>query len=67
MAEVSADSYMLPLGEGKFIPNDDPYWREFLKDEKLTFSESFSMRFFTLNHTNYSVSYIVEKERNYER
>ncbi|MGZ9816718.1 glycoside hydrolase [Peribacillus simplex] len=58
--KISADSYMLPLGEGKFIPNNDKYWREFLKDETLTFSESFSMRFFTLNMPKYSMVYIAK-------
>lgn len=50
---VRADSYMLPLGEGKYIPSSDPNWKAFLEDEDMVFSESFSMRFFALNKKAY--------------
>ncbi|NEW06533.1 glycoside hydrolase [Paenibacillus sp. SYP-B3998] len=58
--KVSGTSYMLPLGEGKRIPSNDPDWISFLKDESMSFSEAFSMRFFALNKNNYAVLYIVE-------
>lgn len=59
--KVSADNYMLPLWEGKYIPSDDPNWKKFLKDEgEMSFLENFSMRFFALNKKKYSIVYIAE-------
>ncbi|TCP65556.1 glycoside hydrolase [Baia soyae] len=59
--KVSADHYTLPLGEGKYIPSNDPSWKEYLKDEKeMEFSSSFSMRFFALNNKKYSMVYIAD-------
>lgn len=43
---VQGDSYTLPIGEGKYIPGGDPTWKSFLKDNDMSFIESFSMRFF---------------------
>ncbi|WP_195575371.1 glycoside hydrolase [Paenibacillus sp. 1001270B_150601_E10] len=57
---VRADSYMLPLWEGKYIPSDDPNWKAFLEDEDMVFSESFSMRFFALNKKAYTITYLVD-------
>ncbi|MFJ9498222.1 glycoside hydrolase [Brevibacillus centrosporus] len=58
---VSGTSYMLPLGEGKWIPSADKDWQAFLKDESLTFAESFSMRFFAVNKRKYAALYIADK------
>lgn len=59
--KVSADHYVLPLWEGKYIPSNDPKWKEFLKDEnEMSFLENFSMRFFALNKKKYSIVYIAE-------
>lgn len=58
--KVSANRYTLPLWEGKRIPADDPYWKEFLKDEEFSFIESFSMRFFALDKSKYSIVYIAD-------
>ncbi|MBO1626176.1 glycoside hydrolase [Bacillus arachidis] len=58
--KVSANSYTLPLWEGKRIPADDPYWKEFLKDEEFSFIENFSMRFFALDKSKYSIVYIAD-------
>lgn len=63
---VQADSYMLPLGEGKQIPADDKDWKTFLKDQSYTFSESFSMDFFALNHKSFSMVYLVTNKYNDE-
>ncbi|GGE64231.1 glycoside hydrolase [Priestia taiwanensis] len=62
--KVSAKSYMLPIGEGKYIPSDDKAWKEFLKDEELALIESFSMPFFALNKSDYSILYIADKAFN---
>ncbi|MCK9861118.1 glycoside hydrolase [Paenibacillus sp. ATY16] len=63
---VQADSYMLPLGEGKRIPADDKDWKTFLRDQTYTFSESFSMDFFALNHKSFSMVYLVNNKFNDE-
>lgn len=63
---VQADSYMLPLGEGKRIPANDPNWKQFLNGETMTWGESFSMNFMALNKKHYSLLYIVENPFNNE-
>ncbi|MGG0257016.1 glycoside hydrolase [Bacillus toyonensis] len=62
--KVSADSYTLPLWEGKNIPNNDSDWKQFLKDQDFSFIESFSMRFFALNKSKYSIMYIADNMYN---
>ncbi|MBB6237522.1 hypothetical protein HDC90_002144 [Pedobacter sp. AK013] len=57
---VDAESYMLPLWEGKYIPAKDNYWKSFLKDQTLDFPGSFSMGFFALNKANYSIVYVLK-------
>ncbi|UED74058.1 glycoside hydrolase [Brevibacillus sp. DP1.3A] len=57
---VKGSSYMLPLGEGKWIPADDREWQSFFKEESLTFAESFSMRFFAVNKNKYALMYVVD-------
>lgn len=57
---VQSDSYILPLGEGKYIPSNDPHWQTFLNNQSLTFSESFSMRFFAANQKNRSLLFIAD-------
>ncbi|WP_019420045.1 glycoside hydrolase [Paenibacillus sp. OSY-SE] len=63
---VQADSYMLPLWEGKRIPSSDPNWKQFLQDETFTWSESFSMNFMAMNMKHYALLYIVENPFNNE-
>ncbi|KKZ95956.1 MULTISPECIES: glycoside hydrolase [Bacillus] len=62
--KVSADSYTLPLSEGKNIPRNDPNWKEYLKDQDMSFIENFSMRFFALNKSKYSIMYIADNMYN---
>ncbi|MCM3146377.1 glycoside hydrolase [Brevibacillus sp. MER 51] len=57
---VKGASYMVPLGEGKWIPADDSKWQSFLKEESLSFAESFSMRFFAVNKSKYALMYVVD-------
>ncbi|MGG1553715.1 hypothetical protein [Paenibacillus ferrarius] len=38
---VQSENYILPFGEGKRVPANDANWRDFLKDQTLTWSESF--------------------------
>jgi len=58
--KVSGNSYILPFGEGKLIPSDDENWKMFLNIQELSFAESFSMKFFTVNKRNYSITYIAK-------
>lgn len=57
--QVNAESYMLPLWEGKYIPAKDNYWKLFLKHQTLDFPGSFSMGFFALKK-NYSIVYVLK-------
>ncbi len=51
--KVSAESYVLPINEGKFIPSNDKYWKEFLNEQVYNVIESFSMQFFAINKEDY--------------
>ncbi|MDM5188224.1 glycoside hydrolase [Bacillus sp. DX4.1] len=64
--KVQAENYTLPLWEGKFIPSDDTNWKNFLKDDTYSFAESFSMKFFALNASQYSMVYVVNNMFNNE-
>ncbi|KMZ42472.1 MULTISPECIES: glycoside hydrolase [Bacillales] len=57
---VKGAGYMVPLGEGKWIPANDSKWQSFLKEESLSFAESFSMRFFAVNKSKYTLMYVVD-------
>ncbi|QHW33579.1 glycoside hydrolase [Paenibacillus rhizovicinus] len=63
---IQADQYTLPIGEGKRIPAKDTNWRQFLKDQTLTWSESFSMDFFALHAGSnpFSLVYVVTNKYN---
>ncbi|OOM80676.1 glycoside hydrolase [Clostridium sp. BL-8] len=58
--EISGDSYILPLWEGKYIPSDDQNWKSFLSGQEMSLLEDFSMQFFAVNKGNYSVLYVME-------
>ncbi|MFZ7936179.1 glycoside hydrolase [Bacillus thuringiensis] len=62
--KVSAESYTLPLWEGKNIPSNNSDWKQFLKGQDFSFIESFSMRFFALNKPKYSIMYIANNMYN---
>lgn|GEM_PF-3197036 len=64
--KVSVNSYLLPLGEGKYIPNDDKYWKEFLNEGVDTVNQRFLMKFFALNQQQHSIVYIIENMFNDE-
>ncbi|CEH33860.1 glycoside hydrolase [Romboutsia lituseburensis] len=61
---VSGESYTLPLQEGKFIPSNDKYWKEFLNDQVYNVLENFSMQFFSVNKSNYALTYIIKNKYN---
>ena len=62
--KVEGESYILPPYEGKFIPSNDKYWKEYLNESTYNVIESFSMQFFAVNKAKYSVIYIIENEFN---
>lgn len=64
--KVEAENYTLPLWEGKQIPSNDENWKKFLKDDAYSFAESFSMKFFALNGSKYSIVYIANNMFNNE-
>ncbi|KEK24160.1 glycoside hydrolase [Bacillus gaemokensis] len=64
--KVQAENYTLPLWEGKQIPSNDENWKKFLKDDTYTFAESFSMKFFALNGSKYSMVYVANNMFNNE-
>ncbi|TPG68001.1 hypothetical protein EEL32_20535 [Brevibacillus laterosporus] len=57
---VQADSYMVPIGEGKYIPSKDNNWKSFLKEKELSFTQDFSMRFFASNKQKYTIMYVAD-------
>ena len=64
--KVKGESYTLPINEGKFIPSNDKYWKEFLDEQVYNFIENFSMQFFTVNKSEYSLTYIIKNKYNNE-
>ncbi|MGL5313380.1 MAG: glycoside hydrolase, partial [Peptostreptococcaceae bacterium] len=64
--KVSGESYTLPINEGKFIPSNDKYWKEFLNEQIYNVIENFSMQFFTVNKEKYSLTYIIKNKYNNE-
>ncbi|MGL5616508.1 MAG: glycoside hydrolase [Sarcina sp.] len=63
---VKGENYILPLHEGKFIPSEDQYWKEFLDEQSYNLMESFSMQFFAVEKENYALTYIIKNKFNNE-
>ena len=63
---VEASNYYLPFGEGKNIPYDDKYWKEYLsKHNEYTVLEKLSMPFVSYAYDNdYAVLCIMENPYN---
>ncbi|MGL5693932.1 MAG: glycoside hydrolase, partial [Peptostreptococcaceae bacterium] len=64
--KVNGESYTLPIQEGKFIPSNDKYWKEFLDDTVYNVIENFSMQFFSVNKENFAATYIIKNKFNNE-
>lgn len=64
--KISGESYMIPIQEGKFIPSNDKYWKEFLDDEVYNVIENFSIQLFSVNKDDFAVSYIIKNKFNNE-
>lgn len=63
---VGGESYTLPINEGKFIPSNDKYWKEYLDEQIYNVIESFSMQFFAVNKEKYSLTYVIKNKYNNE-
>ncbi|MFE4243415.1 glycoside hydrolase [Peribacillus butanolivorans] len=63
---VKGDGYMLPLNQGKYIPSNDSIWRSYLNEKKMKVIEAFSMQFFAVDKSEYSVVYIIKNPYNNE-
>lgn len=63
---ISGDSYYLPINEGKFIPSNDKYFKEFLNENSYNIIEFFSMQFFSVNQNDKSIVYIIDNKFNNE-
>ncbi|MBK5446185.1 MULTISPECIES: glycoside hydrolase [unclassified Peribacillus] len=64
--KVKGDGYMLPLNQGKYIPSNDSIWKEYLSEEKMKVIEAFSMQFFAVEKSEYSLVYIIKNPYNSE-
>lgn len=58
--KVAGENYMIPLREGKYIPKDDAYWKDYLNDMEIDMMETLSMGFFGVNHEDYNILYIAD-------
>lgn len=63
---VSGESYLIPFNEGKFIPSNDKYWKDYLNEQAFNTMESFSMQFFSVNKNNFAATYIMKNKFNNE-
>lgn len=57
---ISGETYYMPLGEGKRIPSKDKSWMDYLKNQKFTVIEQFSMPFWAAKYGDYAVLFIME-------
>lgn len=63
--KLEANNYVLPIAEGKTIPNDQPDWLAYFKqNEDLSMSEAFSMSFFTINQENFATTFVMDNTFN---
>ncbi|MEH6942429.1 hypothetical protein [Bacillus sp. JJ722] len=61
---VEGENYMLPIGEGRTIPNEDEHWKKHLDGMEMHAIESLSMGFFAVNHEKYSTLYVMKEAFN---
>ncbi|MDA9472797.1 glycoside hydrolase [Enterococcus sp. 5H] len=62
---MDAKNYVLPIAEGKTIPNDQKDWLSYFKqNEELSMSEAFSMSFFTTNQETFATTFVMDNTFN---
>ena len=65
--KLDAKNYVLPIAEGKTIPNDQKEWLAYFKqNEELSMSEAFSMSFFTTNQETFATTFVMDNTFNSE-
>ncbi|MGM0219917.1 glycoside hydrolase [Enterococcus sp. AZ126] len=65
--KLDAKNYVLPIAEGKTIPNDQKEWLAYFKqNEELSMSEAFSMSFFTTNQDTFATTFVMDNTFNSE-
>ena len=63
--KLDAKNYILPIAEGKTIPNDQKEWLAYFnQNEELSMSEAFSMSFFTTNHETFAATFVTDNTFN---
>ncbi|MEI5989301.1 hypothetical protein A5881_000789 [Enterococcus termitis] len=63
--KLDAKNYVLPIAEGKTIPNDQKEWLAYFKqNEELSMSEAFSMSFFTTNQETFATTFVMDNTFN---
>ncbi|WP_239644691.1 glycoside hydrolase [Enterococcus crotali] len=63
--KLDAKNYVLPIAEGKTIPNDQKEWLAYFKqNEELSMSEAFSMSFFTTNQESFATTFVMDNTFN---
>ncbi|MGX7244685.1 glycoside hydrolase [Enterococcus quebecensis] len=63
--KLDAKNYILPIAEGKTIPNDQKEWLAYFKqNEELAMSEAFSMSFFTTNQKTFATTFVMDNTFN---
>ena len=62
---VSGEEYILPIGQGKLIPNNDENWKKYFNQiGEIKGIEGLSMQFFGVNKEEYSLVYVIENPYN---
>lgn len=63
--KLDAKNYVLPIAEGKTIPNDQKEWLAYFKqNEELSMSEAFSMSFFATNQETFATTFVMDNPFN---
>ncbi|OTN89762.1 hypothetical protein A5819_002260 [Enterococcus sp. 7E2_DIV0204] len=63
--KLDAKNYVLPIAEGKTIPNNQQDWLAYFKqNEELSMSEAFSMSFFTTNQETFATTFVMDNTFN---
>lgn len=63
--KLDAKNYVLPIAEGKTIPNNQKEWLAYFKqNEELSMSEAFSMSFFSTNQETFATTFVMDNTFN---
>lgn len=63
--KLDAKNYVLPIAEGKTIPNNQQEWLAyFSENNELAMSEAFSMSFFSTNQETFATTFVMDNPFN---